>query len=77
MLKNYFVMVNPTKGQALRLALESEPQTREIKRILAELEGIGEINRGISRQMVLSRAEFRLVRQLNTKYELGIELGSL
>ena len=83
MLKTYLLTVNPAKGNELKIVLKSELQTskndvaEKIKRVLAELEGIHEMERGFSRQMVLSRLEFRLVRDINSKHKLGIEVQSL
>lgn len=76
-------MVNPNKGSKLKTALEAElPNAKTdiveiIKRVLAELEGIHEMERGFSRQMILSKPELRLVNDLNSKYELRIEIMSL
>ena len=81
--KSYFLMVNPVKGDKLREALKAELESaygdtaEKIKRVLAELEGIHEMERGFSRQLVLSKPEIRLVKDLNSKYKLEIEIPSL
>jgi len=82
MLKTYFLTVSAGKGLKLRQALSNEtpknPAEKErIRRVLSELHGLGQIDRGANRQMVLSRAEFRLVRDLNERHAIGIEVQNL
>lgn len=83
MIKNYFVMVSPAKGDKLHAALNAEfrhanaDTTRRIKRVLNELQGINEMARGFNRQMMLTKAELRLVGKLNSEHELGIEIIDL
>lgn len=83
MIKHYFVMVSPAKGDKLHVALNAELRhvntdtTRRIKRVLNELQGINEMARGFNRQMMLSRSELRLVDKLNSEHELGIEVIGL
>lgn len=83
-MKNYFLMVNPIKGSKLKSALLEaallETKTdivRRIKRVLAELEGIHEMERGFSRQLILFKPELRLVADLNSKHGLGLEITDL
>ena len=77
MQKSYFLSISPEKGQALQKVLFNQEQTTLVKRVREELHGLGQIDKGISRQMVLSRAEFRLVRRVNEENKLGIEVQSL
>lgn len=75
-VKNYFVYVNPSAGVALRSALKNQ-QTELARRVLSELDGIGEIGRGSSRQMILSKPEIRLVSKLVSDHKIGLTLDTI
>ena len=76
------VWVRPGQEKNLRDALgEVNERTsrlvtdkRTIRRILKELGGIGELKRGLSRQMQVSRPEARFLTDLVEAYDLQIHV---
>lgn len=82
-MKHYFLTVRPDQVDKFRTALKAEfshvdtDTRRRIERVLAELQGINETDRGFSRQMVLSKAELRLAGRLSSEHGLGIEITDL
>jgi len=77
-MATYFINVKPEPGKRLRELLKDCHENRiRVRMILEELNGIGEIDKGITRQMVLTTPELRIVKGINTKYNLGIVIGDV
>lgn len=76
----YYIFLRPDAGKSLRDALEtdiSKNPNETLKRLLSELKGIGEIDRGFPRQLILSKPECRLLSELNASYELNLSIPSI
>jgi len=75
-MATYYVYIKPEVGKELRELLKAHPSPIA-KRVLNELNGIGEIDKGLRRQMIVSKSEFRLVTQLVKDNNLDMELANL
>lgn len=76
----YYVFLRPNAGKSLRDVLETEISRNPnemLKRVLSELKGIGEIDRGFPRQLILSKPECRLLTQINASYKLNLSIPSI
>ena len=77
-MATYYVYIKPEPGKKLRTLLENSQEDHlRVKRVMQELDGIGEIDRGTNRQMILTKPEFRLVANLVKENDLKVELVSL
>ena len=76
----YYIFVRPNAGKSLRDVLETEISRNPseiLKRVLSELKGIGEIDRGFPRQLILSKPECRLLTELNASHGLNLSIPSI
>jgi len=76
----YYIFVRPDAGKILRDTLETEISKNPnemLKRVLSELKGIGEIDRGFPRQLILSKPECRLLNEINTSHKLNLSIPSI
>ena len=83
MARGFFLIVKPDQKEKLWNALNYDLQranrstAERIRRVLSELQGINETDRGFNRQMILTKPELRLVGNANRRHKLGLDITDL